>query len=115
MVHVLARAALSGPEPIFAPPPHRVRPEPPGSDRRLGEWAAEAEQTSGRPVTSISSAGDAVAEILRLTEEQGCDLIVLGKHKRAAVPRLLGRRSVAERVARRAGVPVLLVPSLHPA
>ncbi len=109
MVHVLTHAGLSGAEPIFAPPPRPVHPEPPGSDRRLEEWAAEAERASGRPVNAIRSEGEPVAEILRLTEEQGCDLIVLGKHARAAVPRLF-RRSVAEQIARRAEVPVLLIP-----
>ena len=109
VVHVLAAAGLAGRDTIFAPPPHAAPPEPEGSDRRLEAWAAEAERTSGRPVTSLRAAGRAVAEILRLADEQGCDLIVLGKHARAAVPRWF-RRSVAEMVARRATVPVLLVP-----
>jgi nucleotide-binding universal stress UspA family protein len=108
IIHVVGGAGLSGAEPIFAPPPHGTRSESEGSET-LRQWAAEAEQAAGRPIVSIRVQGDAVTEILRLTEEQGCDLIVLGKHPRAALPRLF-RRSVAEMVVRRAAVPVLVVP-----
>ena len=110
ILHVSKGTGLTGAEPIFAPPPHRARPEPPASDARLKDWAAEAERTAGRPVTSVRIQGRAAEEILRFAAEQGCDLIVLGKHARAGAPRLF-RRSVGEMVARRAGVPVLLVPS----
>ena len=110
ILHVLKGAGLTGAEPVFAPPPHRAPPEPQGSDARLQDWAAEAERTTGRPVTSVRIQGHAADEILRFATEQACDLIVLGKHARAGTPRVF-RRSVAEMVARRAAVPVLLVPA----
>lgn len=109
VVHVLKPSGLSGAEPIFAPPPHR-RHETPGADRRLEAWAAEAERVSGRPVSSIRVEGRGAAEILRFAEEQGCDLIVLGKHERTPARRLF-RQSIGEAVARHASVPVILVPA----
>lgn len=52
--------------------------------------------------------GDVAATILRKTAECGCDLIVLGTHGRTgAARRLMG--SVAEKVAREATCPVVIV------
>ena len=44
--------------------------------------------------------GDAAEEILRVAEEAGCDLIVMGTHGRSGLGRLL-MGSVAEAVLRR--------------
>ncbi len=52
--------------------------------------------------------GDAATQILRVAEETGCDLIVLGTHGRTGLGRLL-MGSVAEQVLRRASCPVLTV------
>jgi nucleotide-binding universal stress UspA family protein len=52
--------------------------------------------------------GDAATQILRVAEETGCDLIVLGTHGRTGLGRLL-MGSVAEEVLRRASCPVLTV------
>jgi nucleotide-binding universal stress UspA family protein len=54
--------------------------------------------------------GDAAEEILRVAEEVGCDLIVMGTHGRSGLGRLL-MGSVAEAVLRRARCPVLTVKS----
>lgn len=105
--HVLRGGPISGAEPLFAPPARTARPAPDG--HALDAWTAEAERVVGRPVSLIRVQGSPAEELLRLVEEQGCDLVVLGKHPRAAIPRLL-RRSIGERVARGARVPVLLVP-----
>ena len=62
------------------------------------------------PVTVSSIGGDAAEEILRYAQRHPIDLIVLGTHGRSGFSRvLLG--SVAERVVRGAGIPVLTVPS----
>jgi universal stress protein A len=52
--------------------------------------------------------GDPPAEILRVADEIGADLIVLGTHGRTGLGRLL-MGSVAERVMRKATCPVLTV------
>jgi nucleotide-binding universal stress UspA family protein len=56
--------------------------------------------------------GDAAAEILRLAEESGCDLIVMGSHGRTGLGRLL-LGSVAEQVVREAPCPVVTVKIPH--
>ncbi|MBX3414309.1 MAG: universal stress protein [Pirellulales bacterium] len=52
--------------------------------------------------------GDPAAEIVRLAEEEGVDLIVLGTHGRTGLRRLL-MGSVAEAIVRRANCRVLTV------
>jgi nucleotide-binding universal stress UspA family protein len=52
--------------------------------------------------------GDPATEIVRLAEQEGVDLIVLGTHGRTGLKRLL-MGSVAEAVVRRATCPVLTV------
>jgi nucleotide-binding universal stress UspA family protein len=56
--------------------------------------------------------GEAATEILRMAQEMGCDLIVLGTHGRTGLGRLL-LGSVAEQVMRRASCPVLTVKTLQ--
>src|SRR3954447_4834964 len=61
---------------------------------------------AGVPVEAIQIEGNASAEILRIAEEEHCNLIVLGTHGRTGLSRvLLG--SVAEDVIRHSRVPVL--------
>jgi nucleotide-binding universal stress UspA family protein len=61
---------------------------------------------SGIPVQTILVEGSAAKEILRVAEDQHCDLIVLGTHGRSGLSRvLLG--SVAEDVIRHTRLPVL--------
>ena len=58
---------------------------------------------------SKSSSDSAAFEIVRRAEERGADLAVVGSHGRGVIRRfLLG--SVAERVLREAGCPVMIVP-----
>jgi nucleotide-binding universal stress UspA family protein len=59
------------------------------------------------------SDGDPGAEILRVAEDEGCDLIVMGTHGRTGLPRLL-TGSVAEEVVRRAPCPMLTVKAPFP-
>ena len=49
-------------------------------------------------------------EILRMAEEAGCDLVVMGTHGRTGLDRLL-TGSVAEAVLRKASCPVLVLRS----
>jgi nucleotide-binding universal stress UspA family protein len=80
------------------------------AERHLEEWAALA-RTMGAPrVTTEKGIGDPAIEIIELGRERGAELIVVGTHGRTGLRHaLLG--SVAERVVRRAGCPVLTV---HP-
>jgi nucleotide-binding universal stress UspA family protein len=64
------------------------------------------------PVEHRLAEGDSAEEILRLAQESGCDLIVLGTHGRTGLPRLL-MGSVAEQVVRKAPCPVLTVKAPH--
>ena len=57
--------------------------------------------------------GDAATQILRIAQETGCDLIVLGTHGRTGLGRLL-MGSVAEQVLRTATCPVLTVRAPFP-
>ncbi|HSN89857.1 MAG TPA: universal stress protein [Anaeromyxobacteraceae bacterium] len=76
--------------------------------RQLEAWRVEAQERMNAPVKASVLAGDAAAEIAAFAADQGVDLIVVGTHGRTGVRRLvLG--SVAERVARLAPCPVLVV------
>jgi nucleotide-binding universal stress UspA family protein len=59
-------------------------------------------------VDEIVVEGDPAMEILKLAEEEDCDLIVMGTHGLTGLERLL-MGSVAEKVLRRAPCPVLTV------
>jgi universal stress protein A len=113
ILHVLPPTRIAGGEPIFAPPPVRgvADREPRAADAMLQAWATEAEETAGRPVPSIRIAGHVTREILGFVQDQACDLVVLGRHPRAGMRRLLRRWSVGEWVVRRAPCPVLVVPA----
>jgi len=82
------------------------------------EWIEAREgQPLGRaspsPVESRLTQGGAAAAILRLAEEVGCGLIVMGTHGRTGLGRLL-MGNVTEAALRGAGCPVLAVKTLHP-
>ena len=75
---------------------------------RLGE-ISELARSSGVPVDEIVLQGDPATQILERLEKVPVDLLVLGTHGRGGFVRwALG--SVAERVLRRTGCPVLTVP-----
>ena len=69
---------------------------------------AQAGIAGQRPRTEVLD-GDPVDVILTRAKEMKADLIVMGTHGRAGLPRLL-MGSVAEGVLRRAPCPVVLVP-----
>lgn len=78
------------------------------SEADLARWREDAARRLGRTVRARALWGEPAAEIVRDAREEGYDLLVLGTHGRSGLPRLvLG--SVAERVARQAVCPVLVV------
>lgn len=82
--------------------------------------ASKAKLESLRPAnpnvsfTHMHAVGNEADEILRMAEEAGADLIVMGTHGRTGLSRLLAG-SVAESVLRAALCPVLTVRSPFPA
>jgi nucleotide-binding universal stress UspA family protein len=75
---------------------------------RLRELAGSVARDAA-VTTEVSDATDVRSRILERAAELGCDLIVMGTHGRSGFERvLLG--SVAEKVARKAPCPVMLVP-----
>lgn len=80
------------------------------AEAHLEEWRRLAEEMGAPRVTTAKGIGEPAIEISELAREGGYDLIVVGTHGRTGIRHaLLG--SVAERVVRRAGCPVLTV---HP-
>lgn len=65
-------------------------------------------QKAGYDLSAVSCFGDPVNEIVRVIENKGIDLVAMATHGRTGLSRLL-LGSVAEKILRRAPVPVLLV------
>jgi len=96
------------PEGTILPSPRMLQELSDQTDRLLEEWRKLALEM-GAPVASTAKAiGDPAAEVLELARSGGYQLLVLGTHGRTGLAHaLLG--SVAERVVRRAQIPVLTV------
>lgn len=74
----------------------------------LGRQAAAARARGARDVETTVATGGAWHEIVKLAEDRGCDLVVMGTHGHSGIKHaLLG--SVAEKVVRKATCPVLTV------
>lgn len=73
---------------------------------RLMRSALEEAALFDAPVSSQTVQGDAAKEIVRVADEGGYDLIVMGTHGRTGVRRLV-MGSVAEKVVRTSNVPVI--------
>jgi nucleotide-binding universal stress UspA family protein len=68
----------------------------------------ECDECAGLNVEEVMVHGDAAAEIVRVAEERGADLIVISSHGRTGLGRILFG-STAEAVVRHASCPVLVV------
>ena len=80
------------------------------AESHLAEWKRMAVEMGAPRVSTVKGIGEPAAEIVELGREGGFDLIVVATHGRTGLRHaLLG--SIAERVVRRAGCPVLTV---HP-
>ena len=101
---------------------HTVKsPRPRGDDRQGGSsWSGNDRDSLLKELYRLKSPdptvrlehrlreGSPAAEILRMADEDRCDLIVMGMHGRTGLDRVLMGR-VAEEVLRRARCPVLVV------
>lgn len=102
------------PEPVVAYGQGVIPAPPEGeSDEEAADRLHAYVAVENAPAEEHVLAGSPVAEILRLAEDTGCDLIVLGTHGWTGLGRLL-MGSVAEGVLRRAGCPVLTVRQPFP-
>lgn len=80
------------------------------ADRHLAEWKALAERLGAPLVSTAKSVGEPAIEIVEFARETQQELLVLGTHGRTGLRHALVG-SIAERVVRRAGCPVL---TIHP-
>jgi len=80
------------------------------AEAHLAEWSKLAQEMGARRVEMSKGIGEPAIEITELAREHGFDLIVVGTHGRTGLRHAL-MGSVAERVVRRSGCPVLTV---HP-
>jgi nucleotide-binding universal stress UspA family protein len=80
------------------------------AEKHLEEWRRDAEGLGAPRVTTAKAIGEPAAEIVAYAKEQGTDVLVVGTHGRTGLEHAL-MGSVAERVVRRAGCPVVTV---HP-
>ncbi len=109
---------VAAPEPDFVgyrAGPQHVRDAVAGSlrhEHRELELLAETMRARGVTTEPLMVQGPTVEAIVQKAADVGADLVILGSHGRGAVLRaLLG--SVSEGVLRRAGRPVLIVPTLE--
>lgn len=77
--------------------------------RQLEGAKAKAEKAGAARVDTLLVQGPAYAEIVRLAEQRGYGLIVMGTHGRSGFAHML-LGSVAEKVVRKAPCPVVTVP-----
>jgi nucleotide-binding universal stress UspA family protein len=80
-----------------------------GLGQQLRKAEGQLKSAGVRGAEGVLREGQASAEIARVAQEGGFDLIVMGTHGRSGVAHLL-LGSVAERVMRKAPCPVLVVP-----
>jgi nucleotide-binding universal stress UspA family protein len=73
----------------------------------------EAVKRQGVNVRPYFKEGSPLVEILKVAEEVGADLVVLGTHGRTGMDRFVVG-SVAERVTRKASCSVLIIREKHP-
>ena len=96
------------PEGTVLPSPRMLQDLADQTDRLLEEWRTLALEMGAPAAASAKAVGDPAVEVLDLTRKGGFDLLVIGTHGRTGLAHaLLG--SVAERVVRKAAIPVLTV------
>ena len=71
-------------------------------------WARSAAERSEVPITLRTRVGPPAESLVRMAEEEGCDLIVLGHRERPWV-QLWWSDSIGERVLRRAPCSLLMI------
>jgi nucleotide-binding universal stress UspA family protein len=80
------------------------------AERHLADWKALAENAGAPRVAAVKAIGEPATEIVEFARETAQELLVVGTHGRTGLRHALVG-SVAERVVRRAQIPVL---TIHP-
>jgi nucleotide-binding universal stress UspA family protein len=80
------------------------------AEKHLAEWKVIAEGAGAPRVVAVKAIGEPATEIVEFARETGQELLVVGTHGRTGLRHALVG-SVAERVVRRAQIPVL---TIHP-
>jgi nucleotide-binding universal stress UspA family protein len=111
-VHPTLAVAPTAPGLPLVPGPVLTGTDRDAADASLESFARD-EIGSTIPLTRHVIEGHAAGEITAFARDSGTQLIVLGTHGRSGIERLL-MGSVAERVLRTAGCPVLTVPPRVP-
>jgi universal stress protein A len=94
---------------LLVSPPEMFEQAATQMERILIGWCKDAEEIARRPVKRVLLFGKPAAEIVRYVRENAFDLVVVSTHGRTGLRHVvLG--SVAERIVRSAGRPVLVVP-----
>lgn len=109
LLHVLPDVALMMPDPgtALSLPQNYLVDLKTEAEKSLNKVFADAAK-SGRTIIRSVRMGNPFIEIVKYAEENKVDLIVIGTHGRGALMHLL-MGSVAEKVVRKAGCPVLTV------
>lgn len=107
VLHVIPQPSSAITVELGMPEDYRAELEA-ASKRRLGQMVESTGAAS--KVTYASTVGDVAGEIVSYAKDHGVDLIVMGTNGYTGVKHLvLG--SVAEKVLRRSGLPVLAIPA----
>lgn len=114
LVHVLPVLPALPPDPnfVFNVPEYEVALHSDANDRL--SKLAEGMAAQGLKTRTVVGHGDAGSEIVRMAKEEGADLVVIATHG-ATGWRHVMFGSVAEKVVRLAGCPVLTVRASSPA
>jgi universal stress protein A len=112
LVHVFEDPRVVGDS--LASPPELYDQMAGETERNIASWRNDAARLSDRPVHSNVLTGRSAEALVQYFQTHDYDLVVMASHGRRGLQRLvLG--SVAERVVREAGCPVLVVRGGVPA
>ncbi len=112
ILHIYASPVIVVPEAVIPLTTHDLQQLLDRMQAGLDEAVAAARALGAGEIETALVEGDAWHEIVRFAEDRACDLVVVGTHGRGAIKHfILG--SVAEKVVRKAGRPVLVVGSPH--
>jgi nucleotide-binding universal stress UspA family protein len=110
LFHAYPLPGYTLPEGSVVPSTHMLQELASQTDAQLERWRGEAESLGLPRVAAAKAVGDPAIEIVNFARSSGSDLLVIGTHGRTGLRHaILG--SIAERVVRHAGCPVLSIRS----